>query len=956
MAGALPSATVLIEGPAGAPLVPVGFDPAGVVSATSAPGSGSTSGAESTGATGTGAAGTGTTAPGITGAAGGGGGIGTTGLVIGGVVAAGAGIGIAVAGGGSDSGGGSTGTGGGGTAGGGGGTTPPPCTPGPVTASLTNIAPATRCGQRFSNGVSVSNGSCAAITIQSIQLTQNAAPGPFCSALVTQSSYVPAVTSVAAGQTVTVLNFQSNVFCCAAGPCPGTTTCGYDETFVVQASAGALPAGTIRCRCRSIRPALRAPERMICPSCGAPNPDDGVACFECGTPTLSLPAMGPGFVLASRYEILRILGRGGMGMVYQAHDRLLEETVAIKVLRPDAAGSPEIQARFRAEIKMARAVSHKNVCRIHEYGEDRGIRYISMAYVDGIDLKQVLRQQGPLPPGEAFEVVIRVADALQAIHDEGIIHRDLKTPNIMVDSKSVVRLMDFGIAKQDQGDGLSMTVTGQIIGTPEYMSPEQVQAQQLDGRSDVYSLGIVVFEVFTGATPFRADTPLGTVLKHLNEPPPLEGPQATLLPAAVVPVLRKALAKRREERYASAREMAQALEAARAATPGATDRVARTARAATIPGAGETLVPTLDQATTAAPPAAAAATTQLSPRRQSPRLLWVWIAAGLATAVVLAAAVAWLPRRPAPPAPVASGLQPPSPEPQPPAAPAEPQPAAATTGPPPSAPAAAPGRGRTVSEARAAQALAGQLAAPKIPAAESALGRGDPDVAPRDVDAAARADAALERLLTEGERALEAQSFDTAIARYDEALKLDPRNALARMGRTTAVSARVARAPVARTPAKASFVAERTAAESVETRPDSALANAFEESPTIPVTRDTQPALLPGRIEFKTEPATVGPGERYKLEVRFVNTGSAPIEIKDMLVTTTVNGRKSGGPVPPSVSTVAPGQGSAVLSVSDTLREDLRSWSIEIVLRTSRGESYRNRLVWTAAAALDAAR
>ena len=215
MAGTLPSATVLIEGPAGAPLVPVGFDPAGVVSATSTPGSGSSSGAGSSGATGTGATGTGASgAPGVTGAAGGGGGIGTTGLVIGGVVAAGAGIAIAVAGGGSDSDGGSSGAGGGGSAGGG-GTTPPPCTPGPVTASLTNIVPATRCGQRFSNGVTVTNGSCAAITIQSVQVTQNAAPGPFCSANVSQSSFVPPVTSVAAGQTATVINFQSGVFCCA---------------------------------------------------------------------------------------------------------------------------------------------------------------------------------------------------------------------------------------------------------------------------------------------------------------------------------------------------------------------------------------------------------------------------------------------------------------------------------------------------------------------------------------------------------------------------------------------------------------------------------------------------------------------------------------------------------------------------------------------------------------------
>ena len=170
------------------------------------------------------------------------------------------------------------------------------------------------------------------------------------------------------------------------------------------------------------------------------------------------------------------------------------------------------------------------------------------------------------------------------------------------------------------------------------------------------------------------------------------------------------------------------------------------------------------------------------------------------------------------------------------------------------------------------------------------------------------------------------------------------------------MSAKAGRASAVRAPAKASFVAGRTVAESVETRPDSALASAFEETPSIPVTRDTQAALLPGRIEFKTEPATVGPGEKYKLEVRFVNTGAAPIVIKDMLVTTTVNDRKASGPVAPSVSTVAPGQGAAVLSLSDTLREDLRSWSIEVVLLTSRGEGYRNRLIWTAAAGGDAPR
>lgn len=757
---------------------------------------------------------------------------------------------------------------------------------------------------------------------------------------------------------------------------------------------------------------------MICPSCGAPNSDDGVACSECGTPTLQLPVMGPGFVLASRYEIQKILGRGGMGMVYKAHDRLLEETVAIKVLRPDVSASTEHAQRFRAEIKMARAVSHKNVCRIHEYGEDRGIRYISMAYVDGVDLKQVLHQQGPMAPGDAFDAMIRVAEALQAIHDEGIVHRDLKTPNIMLDSRGVVRLMDFGIAKQHQDDGLSMTVTGQIIGTPEYMSPEQVQAQRLDGRSDIYSLGIVVFEVFTGATPFRADTPLGTALKHLTESPPLAGPQAELLPKALVPVLRKALAKRSEDRYSSAREMAQALESARAQSPHATHALARTAPASAASGAGETLLPTLDQATTAQGREPADVTTALGTGRASPAgSSRRWMAGGVAAASLLAALLAWVVLRPrvpraaeAPAGPVASSAPPATSPSTAPAAAIRPAPAAMT--PPAATP--APPRGsassrdavRAASEVRAAQALfnqgryeaalahaetalaldpsetaartlaegarAGQEADRQLQAAEAALRRGELDQAARSVDAAAAAapwdgraaplrariqeqrssaraagDPRVERLLAEGDSALEAQSFETAVERYDQALKLDPQNPLARMGRATAISARAARVSAA--PARASFVAGRTAAESVETRPDAALAAGFEETPGIEVSRDTQPATLPGRIEFKTAPASVSAGEPYKLEIRFVNTGRAPIEIKDMLVTTIVNDGRASGPVPPAVSTVAPGQGAVVLALSDRLRDDLRSWSLEVVLRTTRGESYRNRLVWTAA-------
>jgi serine/threonine-protein kinase len=253
-------------------------------------------------------------------------------------------------------------------------------------------------------------------------------------------------------------------------------------------------------------------------------------------------------------------------MVYKAHDRMLEETVAIKVLRNEFVGTPEMAKRFRHEIKLARRVSHRNVCRIHEYGEDGGLRYISMEYLEGMDLKQVLRDKGGLPSDEAFAVAIQLAEGLQAIHEVGIIHRDLKTPNIMRDGKGVIRLMDFGIAKEgsDLGSG-SFTTTGQIMGTPEYMSPEQGRGEKIDFRSDIYALGVVNYEMFTGQVPFRGDTPVATIFKHIQDPVPLEGGAASRIPAPVVPVLRKALAKDRAARFASAGEMADALRQARAA-------------------------------------------------------------------------------------------------------------------------------------------------------------------------------------------------------------------------------------------------------------------------------------------------------------------------------------------------------------------------------------------------------
>jgi predicted Ser/Thr protein kinase len=306
---------------------------------------------------------------------------------------------------------------------------------------------------------------------------------------------------------------------------------------------------------------------MICPSCQADNADAVDVCFTCGR---ALDALTRGAIIASRYEILNPLGRGGMGMVYKAHDRMLDETVAIKVLRAEFVNTVDMGRRFRQEIKLARKVSHRNVCRIHEYGEDAGQRFISMEYLEGTDLKQVIRQQGGvLKTAEAFEIAIQVAEGLQAIHDVGIIHRDLKTPNLMRDARGIVRLMDFGIAKGSEETGTGgMTKTGAVMGTPEYMSPEQCRGDRIDSRSDLYSLGVVYWELFTGQVPFRGDTPVATIFKHIQDPVPFSGDAARFIPPALKPVLIRLLAKDRNQRYATASEAAEALREARDASAG----------------------------------------------------------------------------------------------------------------------------------------------------------------------------------------------------------------------------------------------------------------------------------------------------------------------------------------------------------------------------------------------------
>jgi tRNA A-37 threonylcarbamoyl transferase component Bud32 len=333
---------------------------------------------------------------------------------------------------------------------------------------------------------------------------------------------------------------------------------------------------------------------MKCPACDHDAPDSADSCFNCGHPFRAQVNLKRGSMVDGRYEVLAPLGQGGMGTVYKARDHTLEETVALKVLRSDVRNDRDMERRFRTEIRLARRVRHRNVCGIHEYGEEGGLRYIAMEYIEGTDLRRVVTERGPLPPDQAFEACIRVAEGLQAIHEAGIIHRDLKTANLMVDGQGVVRLMDFGIAKQFGAEAaVGATATGLIVGTPEYMSPEQARGDALDPRSDVYSLGIVAFELFTGKVPFRGSTPMGTIFKHLQDPPPLDGPAAAGLPAEAVPVVRKAMAKSPEGRHASAMDFAHAMvdarEAAGIAPPAAGPLTPRPSR--TLSGSAPTIGP-----------------------------------------------------------------------------------------------------------------------------------------------------------------------------------------------------------------------------------------------------------------------------------------------------------------------------------------------------------------------------
>jgi eukaryotic-like serine/threonine-protein kinase len=270
-----------------------------------------------------------------------------------------------------------------------------------------------------------------------------------------------------------------------------------------------------------------------CPRCHFENSGSQKFCGECGTAlpdtgggeilqteTLATPAvkLASGSTFAGRYQVIEELGQGGMGRVYRALDQNVNEEVALKLIRPEIAADRKILERFRNELRTARRIGHRNIGRMYELMEEKGTHFISMEYVRGEDLKSAIRRFGRLPAGKALSVAGQIAEGLAEAHRLGVVHRDLKPGNIMIDREGNARILDFGIARSLEEKGI--TGAGVMIGTPEYMSPEQAEAREVDPRSDLYSLGVVLFEMVTGRLPFEGETALSVAMKHKNEPPP----------------------------------------------------------------------------------------------------------------------------------------------------------------------------------------------------------------------------------------------------------------------------------------------------------------------------------------------------------------------------------------------------------------------------------------------------
>jgi len=309
---------------------------------------------------------------------------------------------------------------------------------------------------------------------------------------------------------------------------------------------------------------------LRCPECQADNSDDSRFCKQCATPlplpvpeemaraaTLAYPSpsleLTPGTTFADRYLVIEDLGKGGMGKVYKVLDKEIKEKVALKLIKPEIAADRQTIDRFQNEIRITRRITHKNVCRMYHLGREKDTFYITMEYVGGENLKKIIRMTKELSLEATLNIAQQICHGLIEAHRLGIVHRDLKPQNVMIDEDGDVRIMDFGIASSIETKGA--TLPGMMIGTPEYMSPEQIDGSEVDARSDIYSLGIIIYELLTGKTPFSGETPWSVALKHKNDRPHDPRELNPAIPESMSRIILKCLEKQKETRYQSAEEL-----------------------------------------------------------------------------------------------------------------------------------------------------------------------------------------------------------------------------------------------------------------------------------------------------------------------------------------------------------------------------------------------------------------
>ena len=259
--------------------------------------------------------------------------------------------------------------------------------------------------------------------------------------------------------------------------------------------------------------------------------------------------------LGTRYRVEKLLGQGGMGQVYKAYDKELGRIVALKVLRPEFAADPTAKERFKQELLLASKVSQKNILRIHDLGEADGLKFISMAFIEGEDLHQVLERCGRLPVERAVSIVGQLCEALRAAHAEGVVHRDLKPQNILIGAGDHVYVSDFGLAKSLEASVTGMTHPGTVLGTPRYMAPEQVEGGKVDHRTDLYAVGLILHEMVTGEAPFSADSAMGEMFRRVKETPKDARVANPEVPEYLAKVILRCLEKEPDHRYQSAEEI-----------------------------------------------------------------------------------------------------------------------------------------------------------------------------------------------------------------------------------------------------------------------------------------------------------------------------------------------------------------------------------------------------------------